>query len=1173
MNSAQNIKIKLQSFIRSYHLQQLVQGVLSASIQSLVLFYLINYTEYLFWLNSGVRGILFYGFWILLAFGGYWQILQPLGKYLFFSSKRLSEEQAARIIGDHFEEISDKLLNLIQLERMGSSSTSQSPLLIKSIEQKTEQLKPFAFGEALNWPAVRKNIYRFSAVLFALIIWGVYDSKTISAASQRLVNYNRFFEKPAPFKFVLPFKDTLVKENADLTIGLTVVGGAFPEEVYLVRNGKSYLMKSESQTHYVYTLRNIVENTELQFEAAGYKSGNFKVNVIPQFDLENMVITAIFPPYLHKKPEDLSPVGSITLPVGTQLKWDLLSPNATSLKLKEQLIPEENSTSIKEKYRQISSDNKKNFKFHTLHLANVMIKLWSEGNGLASDTFTKQITVVRDAYPEIQIEQKADESNENGHYLIGNAIDDYGINEAYVEFELEEKTKEQKGKFALPITPGKSVVFSHVWDLKNMGVSPDKGLRFRVGVSDNDGVLGSKTSYSDWLYLRRWSDEKYENQINESQNKVEQQLAEAQSQVQKLQKQSQKLKQSMSVSSQLSFDMQEKVEDWLQKQEQQLERLSEIKKEQEQIDRQQNERAPKDEDLKERRKDLNERMKRLEDPKLQELMKELQELLSRKSPPQEIQRKMDQIDRRMQNQKEDMDQLLEQLKELRMEEQIDLQSQEMQKWIEKQQELIKQTESIEQKKSNTENKEKLQSDLLDQMKEQLQKAKQIQKRAEQIEEQNKKLQSPMNLDLGKPEIKEAQNQQNSAAQNSQQGKQSESKNQQSQAAEEMQEAMEKMQNSLEQSQKERNSEDLKSLRALLENLIEVSHRQEDIFTELSMLQSDNPRVLALNKEQMNIKNMSEGIEDSLRALAKRQPMVSDLVTREIGDINDNMDRAFEGLKVRNVRQAASFEQFVMTGYNNLAVMLMESLKNVQQRMNQQQKGSSKGSKMCQNPKPGNSGKSQKGKGSKLSEAQQQLGEKLRQMQKEGQQGEQKSQKTGEKGKQGQSNSEKKGDSKSSGKSSNPNGEGGEFSGERLSDRDWVEMVLMQEELRRKIEALRKEALKEGKTGQAANLFEAEKLMEEQEKKWVEKKFDAQMMWRQKQIETRLLEHEKAQLKQDQEDKRESKTATKTDLVVPPEWIEKQRKKVEEKEKLQRGAPQWQPYYRQKSEEYLKDISN
>jgi hypothetical protein len=40
-------------------------------------------------------------------------------------------------------------------------------------------------------------------------------------------------------------------------------------------------------------------------------------------------------------------------------------------------------------------------------------------------------------------------------------------------------------------------------------------------------------------------------------------------------------------------------------------------------------------------------------------------------------------------------------------------------------------------------------------------------------------------------------------------------------------------------------------------------------------------------------------------------------------------------------------------------------------------------------------------------------------------------------------------------------------------------------------------------------------------------------------------------------------------VIPPEWIEKQRKNVQEKELLQRGAPQWQPYYREKSQEYIR----
>ena len=1180
MNSTQQIKVKLQAFIRSYHLQQLLQGCLTTALQALVLFYLINYTEYLFWLESEVRGVLFYGFMGLIAVGVYVQIVRPLAKYALVSAQRLSEEHAAAIIGNHFEEISDKLLNLLQLEKMGTEA-AHSALLLKSIEQKTEQLRPFAFTDALNWPAVRKNLMRFSAVLLLLIIWGIYDASSIKAASQRIFNYSETFQKPAPFRFIPSFTDTQVQTNSDVPVTLQLEGDAYPEEVFIRINEQSFLMKPDSKNRFTYQLKNIAANCDFLFEAAGFKGGEGRIRVIPKFELRNIQLKAIYPAYLGKPAEEISAMGVLQLPAGTKLEWSVLSTDAQNLYLTQDRVNAEKANKLPPKTKKIAPSRNAEFRFITQHVHNEDIKFWSVGNGLTSDTFGKQILVVADAYPEIQLEQKGNENNENNHYILGNAIDDYGISDVFLEYELEEGKEGNRSKRGLSFQANKTVVFAHAWDLKAMGIAANKGLRYRVGVTDNDALNGGKTTYSDWQYIRRWSDEMYEKQINQSQDKIEKQLAEAQAQAKKLQKQSDKLQESMSVSPQLSFDMQEKVENWLQKQEEQLERLSEIKKEQEQVDRQQQELAPKNEELKERREELNKRMERLEDPKLQELMKELQELLSRKKSPQEIQQKMDQIDRRMQSQKDDMDQLLEQLKELRMEEQIDLQGQEMQEWIDKQEELQRETEALEKQKEKSPEKEKAKNDLLKELQEQKEKAQQIEDRAKQIEEQNKKLQSPMKLDLGKPEIDEAQSKQNQASQKMQEQKASESKQAQQKAAEKMKEAQEKMQNSLEKAQKERNSEDLKALRALLENLIEVSHRQEKIFTELGSLNSDNPRVLSLNKEQMNIKNMSEGIEDSLRALAKRQPMVSDLVTREISDINDNMERAFEELKVRKVREAASYEQFVMTGYNNLAVMLMESLKNVQQRMNQQSSSSPKNGKMCENPKPGNSGKSQKGKGSKLSEAQKQLGEKLQQMQKEGQQGEQGSKQDGKKGEEGKKGQKgEKGDPKSGkdgkskpGEKGEQQGQGGGSNGERISDKEWVEMVLMQEELRRKIETLRKEALKEGKTGQAANLFEAEKLMEEQEKKWVEKKLDAKMMWRQKQIETRLLEHEKAQMKQDQEDKRESNTSKNPDLVIPPDWIEKQRKKAEEKEKLQKGAPQWKPYYRQKSEEYLRKSQN
>lgn len=1188
--SATPIKVKLTAFIRSYHQQQLIQGLLSTALQSVLLFYLVNYTEYLFWLDAPVRGLLFYGFWLLIALLLAWQVGRPAAQYFQVSSTALSEVQAARIIGNHFGEISDKLLNLLQLEQMGTSALGQSALLLKSIEQKTALLRPFAFSEALNWPAFRKSMYRFAGVLLILLMWGIYDAPSISAASQRLFRYGEQFSRPAPFQFVTAFSDTHVNQNAALIVGVSLKGNAIPEDVFVRVDRQNFLMKATQKNAFVWPIDGIKEDLSFQFEAAGYTSPTYQIRVVPKFELQNIEVQAVYPNYLGRSSEKLDLSSTINIPAGTQLQWLVKSLKAEKVwAAATSRSTEKTAAKLPVITRPLKPMGLGRFNFIERVLYEQNLKLWSVGKGLTSDTFYKQITVVSDAYPEVFLEQRNDQENENGYYALGNAIDDYGIVRAFIEYEQEEtgnRNNQTIKTLDLKIAPNKSIVFAHTWDLKLMEIAPDKGLRYRIGVTDNDGVLGGKTAYTDWVYIKRWSDEMLEKQLDRNKEQVEKQLSDAQAQANQLQKQSDKLQESILAAPKMSFDMQDKVEDWLQKQEKQRERIQEIKEQQEKIDRQQKEIAPKNPELKERREELNDRLKRMEDPKIQELMKELQELLSKKKPPQEVQQKMDQIDRRVQSEKEDMDQLLEQLKELRMEEQIDLQAQEMQDWIEKQQELQKQTEEWQKTpKQNPENMPKKEA-LLEQLQDQQKKAEQIQQRADEIEKQNKKLQAPMKLDLGKPEIKQAGDKQEEAEQKTQENKAEESKQKQQEAAERMKQAQEKMQESLHKAQKQRDSEDLQALRALLENLIEVSNRQEQIFTELVSLNSENPRVRVLNQEQMNIKNMSEGIEDSLRALVKRQPMVSDLVTREITNINDNMERAFSGLKVRNVREAATYEQFVMTGYNNLAVMLMESLKNVQQRMNKSSSSSPKNGKMCENPKPGNSGKSQKGKGGKLSQQQKELGEKLQKMQQQGKQegqqgkeGQKESSEKGEKGEKGEPKAGDKGQGKKGDKGNKEgkgkpgdkgqSAEGEDGNAERLSDKEWVEMVLMQEGLRRKIEALRKEALKQGQTGQAANLFEAEKLMEQQEKKWVEKKFDVQMMQRQKQIETRLLEHEKAQEQQDQEDKRQSKTGEAPELVIPPEWIEKQRKNVKEKELLQRGAPQWQPYYRQKSQEYIR----
>jgi hypothetical protein len=367
--------------------------------------------------------------------------------------------------------------------------------------------------------------------------------------------------------------------------------------------------------------------------------------------------------------------------------------------------------------------------------------------------------------------------------------------------------------------------------------------------------------------------------------------------------------------------------------------------------------------------------------------------------------------------------------------------------------------------------------------------------------------------------------------------------------------MQNMQKSFEDQQKKRTAEDYQTLRALLENLIDASNRQEANFMELRKLSSDNPRLTTLNKEQMRLRESLMFIEDSLMALAKRQPMIDNFVTKEMSRVNVQMGMALDNMKVRNSRGAAVHEQFVMTGLNNLADMLMESLQNMQQQMQSDQKKD--GDKSCNNPNKSGKGKSGKPKpGGKLSDAQKALGEQLQKMQ------QQKRGKPGESGKQGEQGSPK------------TPGSQGESSqdGQRSLNEDLAKMALMQEALRRQVEQLRKELGQEGKQGLSNGLQEVEKMMEQQEKDIVNGKITPQSIERQKQIMTRLLENEKADRKQDQEDKRESNNPGNYIPEVPENIKEAMRKKAEERESLRKIQPAFKPYYKQSVQKYLQIYS-
>ena len=146
MNHYNQIIDKLERFIRKYYTNELLKGIILFFAIGLLYFLLTVFLEWALWLSPLARTILFWTFIAveIALFGRF--IIYPLSK-LFKLSKGISYEQASAIIGQHFTEVNDKLLNVLQLKQ----NTESSELLLASIDQKAEELQPIQFNFAVNF--------------------------------------------------------------------------------------------------------------------------------------------------------------------------------------------------------------------------------------------------------------------------------------------------------------------------------------------------------------------------------------------------------------------------------------------------------------------------------------------------------------------------------------------------------------------------------------------------------------------------------------------------------------------------------------------------------------------------------------------------------------------------------------------------------------------------------------------------------------------------------------------------------------------------------------------------------------------------------------------------------------------------------------------------------------
>ena len=270
------------------------------------------------------------------------------------------------------------------------------------------------------------------------------------------------------------------------------------------------------------------------------------------------------------------------------------------------------------------------------------------------------------------------------------------------------------------------------------------------------------------------------------------------------------------------------------------------------------------------------------------------------------------------------------------------------------------------------------------------------------------------------------------------------------------------------------------------------------------------------KIQQNLKQQFRHVDDSLFAMSLRNPKIAEDVTKEIGNVQYNMDKAIEVLTDVQIPKGVSHQQYAVSSANKLADFLSDLLNNMQMQMSKPGTGK---------PKPGDGQgmqlpdiiQKQKGLADKMKEGMK-PGDKPGSGQQgksgEGKQGQDSGQGKEGNGKEGKNGQGKNGQgSKEGGKGKDGNeGEDGEGDAEKI-----MEIYKEQVKLR---EALQKELAKKGLDAQGRSAIEQ---MKASEKQILNKGFKNENLQRILNIQQELLKLNNAVQEQGQDTKRQSET--------------------------------------------------
>ncbi|QQL49373.1 DUF4175 family protein [Mucilaginibacter ginkgonis] len=916
---------KIDAFIRRYYLNKLLRGLI---IWAAVLFsgyFIAALSEYFGHFNSVTRTVIFYFFILINVLIVVALVMPPLLLWQKLG-RTIGHEQAAEIIGRHFAEIKDKLLNTLQLNTLAGHDEHHKHLIEASINQKIDTLRPVRFPSAVNLRANRKYLKWVFIPVSIVVIVAIAAPTILSESTKRLVKHDQYFAPPLPFNFNIENKSLAVTQGNDLDLNVRLTGNEFPSDIYIESDGHVFKTEKISISRFKYHFSNLQQTTSFKLSGGGYTSLKYNIRVTARPSLLRLDAHLAYPAYLHKKNETLANAGELTVPAGTTVSWRIVTQNADAVLF----------TLNNEQKKLITSD--KGTFIYSARMLKPSAYVIAPINGSAiSDSSAYHINIIADEAPAIAVEEKQDSVSIKSLYFTGKIQDDHGFSSLKFHYKVQTQDGRQSSfsQLVKADLSGTSSSFFYYWNIAAIKAAPGDRVSYFFEVTDNDGVSGPKATRTPERELSIPSEKQLAAQLNAGSQQVKQKMASAAKMASQIERESQRLNQILLNKRDLTFDEKKQVQDLMDKKKELDALVKEAQAENKKnvYNRQQNQQQT--EQVTKMQNELDKLMDNLLDEKTQQMLQRLQEMLQQEQK-ESTRRELTKMQSDNKSLKKELDRMLELYKKLEFEQRLNEQVSRLNELSQQQQKLAEQTAD-----------QKVESKTMQQKQEQLKKDFEgVKKSLDDLQkstadDQQNKFDSP------KADEQKIDQQMDDAGIQISKNNSKKASESQKQAAQSLEQLGRKLQKDNEEKEGEELNIDARQLRGLLKDLVNSSFAQEKLMQTFKSTNASNPDYVNLTQHQKNIKDNLKTTEDSLYALSKRVPQIQSTVNTEITSVNDRITKALEKLGDRRTPEAVSDQQYAMTAMNNLALMLDEVLDQLQNSMKNAKSGKGKSKQSMQ----------------------------------------------------------------------------------------------------------------------------------------------------------------------------------------------------------------------------------